>query len=140
MHRSAALTLAIMDRNPHVRELICRELAGRGHVAVPVRTGAEAVGLLKQPLPPQVLVVDPETAEDRLPELARLGKALAGRVTLVLHVFTDAPPVELPGALVVEKEPHLRPLWGLVDTLSRGLVPGGAGASGGGAAQNGLGA
>ena len=121
---AASLIFAIMDRNPHVRELICRELSARGHRANPVRSAAEAAGLLSGPLAPQVLVVDPEAAEGRLSEIAAAARRLPGRVALVLHVYGDAPALgELPGALVVEKQAHLGPLLALAESLSRGAAP-----------------
>lgn len=121
---ATSLSIAIMDRNPHVRELICRELGARGHAAMPVRSAAEAAGLLEGPRPPEVLVVDPEAAEGHLAEIARAAGRLGGRVALVLHAFGDIQArAALPGALVVEKTADLGPLMALAESLSRGSCP-----------------
>lgn len=122
---AATLDFAIMDRNPHVRELICRELGARGHAARQVRSASEAAGLLGGPTPPQVLVVDPEAAEGHLAEIARAAGRLGGRLALVVHAFGDSQaPQDLPGALVVEKAADLGPLMALAESLGRGAVPG----------------
>lgn len=122
---AASLNFAIMDRNPHVRELICRELGARGHAASQVRSAAEAAGLLVGPKPPQVLVVDPEAVEGHLAEIACAAGRLGGKLALVVHAFGDAQaPQDLPGALMVEKAADLGPLLSLAECLSRGSCPG----------------
>lgn len=121
---ATSLCFAIMDRNPHVRELICRELGARGHAASQVRSAAEATGLLCGPRPPQVLVVDPEAAEGRLGEIARAAGRLGKGLALVVHAFGDTQaPQALLGALVVEKSADLGPLLDLAESLSRGVCP-----------------
>ena len=103
MPSTPQLRIAITDRNPHVREFLCRELAQLGFAARPL-TG-DILAALEGREPPQVLVIDPETAVGRLPELAR---RLAGRAVVVLHVYEgEEAPDDFAGALVVEKQPHM---------------------------------
>ncbi len=113
MARDARPRLAILDRNPHVREFLCREFEAHGFAATALRDAAELTASLASPAPPEVVVLDPEALD--------LGGSLAGRlaemsarVPLVLHVFPEA---EIPaggwgaaGALVVEKQADTREL------------------------------
>lgn len=141
MGQSTRLNIAIMDRNPHVRELMCRELSALGHAARAVQSEAEALRLLDGPEVPQVLVLDPEALGGGLMELAARLTLLSGRVTAVLHVYPEDQAEtagaqaggvqigvqghpELPGAVVVEKQAHLGPLKALVGSLAQGGVPG----------------
>lgn len=107
--------LAILDRNPHVREFLCRELEDQGFAATALRDVAELRHDLASAEPPQVVVLDPET-----PELAGRLDELAALVPLVLHVFPEA---EAPaggwgaqGAPVVEKQADTRELGQAVRT------------------------
>jgi hypothetical protein len=131
MGHATRLTIAIMDRNPHVRELMCREFAALGHAAQAVQTKAEVLRLLAGPELPQVLVLDPEALGSGLQEISARVAALAGRLTTVLHVYAEDPvqPV-LPGAMLVEKEAHLGPLKILVERIAQGTFPAAAGCSG----------
>jgi DNA-binding response OmpR family regulator len=118
MPSTPQLRIAVTDRNPHVREFLCRELAQLGFAARPL-TG-DILASLEDREAPQVLVLDPEATGARLPELAR---RLAGRagVMVVLHVFegTEAPG-GFAGALVVEKQPHMRDLKAALMALAAG--------------------
>lgn len=109
MAMDARPRLAILDRNPHVREYLCREFEGLGYAATALRDAAELKASLASALPPEVVVADPETPglTGRLAELGAL-------VPLVLHVFPEA---EVPaggwgaaGAAVVEKQADTRAL------------------------------
>ncbi len=101
--------LAILDRNPHVREFLCREFEGQGYAATALRDAAELRACLASALPPQVVVLDPE-APDLSGRLAEIG----ARVPLVLHVFPEAEAPAAgwgaPGAAVVEKQADTREL------------------------------
>jgi hypothetical protein len=125
-----------MDRNPHVRELMCRELAALGHSARTVQTGAEALRLLAGPEVPQVLILDPEALSSGMQELPARLAGLSGRVVTVLHMYAEdqadgdsagngqeltsaALLAILPSALVVEKQVHLGALKSLMGTLAR---------------------
>lgn len=136
MGQTACLNIAIMDRNPHVRELMCRELTALGHTARAVQTGAEALRLLEGSAAPQVLILDPEALGGGMQELSARLAGLAGRVVTVLHMYAEdqaegdaessgqelasaALMATLPGALVVEKQAHLGALKSLVGTLAR---------------------
>ncbi len=109
MAMDARPRLAILDRNHHVREFLCREFEGRGFVATALRDVAELKASLISAAAPEVVVLDPET-----PGLAGRLAELAARVPLVLHVFPEAEiPAEgwgAPGALVVEKQADMREL------------------------------
>ena len=108
MPATARLDIAVTDKNPHVREFLCRELIGLGHWARALSSTGELFEALSGPRPPQVLVLDPEAAGARLAELARLLKHRAGSVAVMLHVFEGSDPQpEFDGALVVEKQPHM---------------------------------
>lgn len=109
--------LAILDRNPHVREFLCREFEAHGFAATALRDAAELAASLASQTPPEVVVLDPEaldlTAQLAGPMAGRLAE-LASRVPLVLHVFPEA---EIPaggfgaaGAQVVEKQADTREL------------------------------
>jgi len=121
--------MAILDRNSHVREFLCREFEGHGFAPTALRDAAELAASLDSALPPEVVVLDPEAfgltgdlAGDLAGDLTgRLGgqlalrlAGLAARVPLVLHVFPEA---GIPaggfgatGALVVEKQADTREL------------------------------
>ena len=108
MPATERLDIAITDRNPHVREFLCRELAGLGHAASALGSAMALLEALARPTPPQVLVLDPEAAGTSLAEVAKRLKARAGQVTVVLHVFEGAEPQpDFDGALVVEKQPDM---------------------------------
>ncbi|MDQ7835876.1 MAG: hypothetical protein RDU24_10890 [Humidesulfovibrio sp.] len=105
--------LAILDRNSHVREFLCREFELQGFFATALRDAAELSSSLNGHLPPDVVVLDPEALDLGAKLAKRLGE-LASRVPLVLHVFPEA---EIPaggwgaaGALVVEKQADTREL------------------------------
>lgn len=119
MTATARLDIAVTDKNPHVREFLCRELAGLGHEVRALASAGEVFEALNGPRPPQVLVLDPEAAGTRLAELARLLKARAGKVAVMLHVFesAEAQP-DFDGALVVEKQPHMGALKTTLTTLA----------------------
>lgn len=122
MPTTARLDIAITDRNPHVREFLCRELAEAGHQAGALASAAQILEVLAGKRPPQVLVLDPEAAGARLAEVAGRLKKLAGQVMVVLHVFEgeEAQP-EFEGALVVEKEPNVGALKAAVNALAAQL-------------------
>lgn len=116
------LSIAVADKNPHVRDFLCRELVGLGHGASALAGAGELLERLSGPTPPQVLVLDPEAAGPRLPEVARRIKDSAGRVVVLLHVFPDAEPQPgFEGALMVEKQPHMGALKAALATLAERL-------------------
>jgi hypothetical protein len=116
------LDIAVTDRNPHVRDFLCRELSGLGHGASALTGADELVASLSSPTPPQVLVLDPEAAGPRLAEVARRIKDGAGRIVVLLHVFPDAElQPDFAGALVVEKEPRMGPLKAALVSLAARL-------------------
>lgn len=124
---TARLDIAITDRNPHVREFLCRELSGLGHWVGALATPTQLLEALVSPRPPQVLVLDPEAAGARLAEVAHRLKECAGQVLVVLHVFEGEeshPGFE--GALVVEKEPHVGALKAAIGALAAQLGTAGA--------------
>lgn len=119
MPPTARLRIAIADKNPHVREFLCRELAQAGHEAHALSGAADIVAGLAAAEPPQVLVLDPEAAGERLAEVARALAAAPGRVAVVLHVFADAEPLSgFDGALVVEKQPRMDALMAALAALA----------------------
>lgn len=113
MASDARPRLAILDRNPHVREFLCREFETHGFAATSLRDAAELKASLASALPPEVVVLDPEALDSTGALAGRLAE-MAARVPLVLHVFPEA---EIPaggwgatGALVVEKQADTREL------------------------------
>ena len=124
MTPNARLRIAITDKNPHVREFLCRELTDLGHWASTLANAGEVLRCLEGEAPPQVLVLDPEAAGTRLSEVAARLEGLAGKVAVVLHVFPDAEPqTGFSEALVVEKQPHM----GALKTALAALAAGGKG-------------
>jgi len=122
MPATARLDIAITDRNPHVREFLCRELADLGHFAGALASAAQLLEALSGPKPPQVLVLDPEAAGTRLAEVALRLKERAGKVLVVLHVFEgEEPRPGFEGALIVEKEPDIAALKAAVKVLAAQL-------------------
>lgn len=122
MPATARLDIAITDRNPHVREFLCRELAEQGHRAGALASAAQLLEALSGSRPPQVLVLDPEAVGTKLAEVASRLKGRARQVMVVLHVFEGEevqPGFE--GALVVEKEPHIAALKAAVSALAAQL-------------------
>ncbi len=121
MPATARLDIAITDRNPHVREFLCRELAEQGHRAGALASAAQLLEALSGSRPPQVLVLDPEAVGTKLAEVANQLKR-TGQVMVVLHVFEgeEAQP-GFEGALVVEKEPHIAALKAAVSALAAQL-------------------
>lgn len=117
MGHDARPRMAILDRNSHVREFLCREFEGHGFAATALRDASELFASLDSELPPQVVVLDPEAFNMTGGLAGDLGGLLAGlaeRVPLVLHVFPEA---GIPaggfgatGALVVEKQADTREL------------------------------
>lgn len=113
------LDIAVTDKNPHVREFLCRELAGLGHRAAALAGAGELLELLAGPRPPQVLLLDPEALGARLAEVGRMLGARAAEVAVLLHVFEGAEPQPgFAGALVVEKEPHMGALKAALAALA----------------------
>jgi hypothetical protein len=115
MARDARPRLAILDRNPHVREFLCREFEAHGFAATALRDAADLTASLASQAPPEVLVVDPEAlalsgdlSGDLTGRLAARLAEVAKRVPLVLHVFPEAGMPAggfgVAGALVVEKQ------------------------------------
>lgn len=126
MPTAARLDIAITDRNPHVREFLCRELAEAGHRAGALAGATQLLEALSGSRPPQLVVLDPEAVGPRLAEVAKRLKAQAGRVSVVLHVFEgEEPQPGFEGALVVEKEPHVGALKAAVSALATQLSAGG---------------
>lgn len=123
MTATAPLEIAIMDRNPHVREFLCRELAGLGHKASALPSATALLEALGGKHLPQVLVLDPEAAGARLAEVAQHLKRCAGRTVVVLHVYdgSEAGP-EFEGALVVEKQPDMGALKSTLGILAAQLA------------------
>lgn len=113
MASDARPRMAILDRNPHVREFLCREFEDQGFQATALRDAAELRSSLDSAWPPQVVVLDPEAL---LPDghLAERLAELAARVALVLHVFPEAEAPAAgwgaPGAAVVEKQADMKGL------------------------------
>lgn len=127
----ARLNIAVTDRNPHVREFLCRELSGLGYAANAVGGAGDLLELLAGPQPPQALVLDPEALGPRLDEVLRRLEPLRGRLTVLLHVYEGAEPLPVVhGALVIEKQPHMGALKTALSALT--------GKSGGCAATEGL--
>lgn len=119
MPATARLDIAITDRNPHVRDFLCRELAGLGHRTDALGGAAQLLEALRRPCPPQVLVLDPEAAGPKLAEVARSLKERAGAVLVLLHVFEgEEPRPGFEGALVVEKEPDVGALKAALKVLA----------------------
>jgi len=108
MPATPRLDIAITDKNPHVREFLCRELAELGHKAMPLAGADELLERLGGGRPPQVLVLDPEALGARMADVAARLKDGAKGPVVVLHVFPDADPQPgFEGALVVEKQSHV---------------------------------
>lgn len=107
MARDARPRLAILDKNPHVREFLCREFEADGFAATPLRDAAELAASLASQTPPQVVVLDPEALSLTGALTGRLAD-LAAQVPLVLHVFPEADITSegfgAAGVLVVEKQ------------------------------------
>lgn len=126
MPTTARLDIAITDRNPHVREFLCRELAEAGHRTGALAGATQLLEALSGSRPPQLVVLDPEAIGPRLAEVAKRLKVQAGRVSVVLHVFEgEEPQPGFEGALVVEKEPHVGALKAAVSALATQLCAGG---------------
>ena len=122
MPATARLDIAITDRNPHVREFLCRELAEEGHRAGALTGAEQLLKALSGSRPPQVLVLDPEAVGQSLAEVARRLRDLAGQVLVLLHVFEgEDPQPGFEGALVVEKEPHVGALKAAISALAAQL-------------------
>lgn len=122
MPTTARLDIAITDRNPHVREFLCRELAAQGHRAGGLASPAQLLDALAGSRPPQLLILDPEAAGARLAEVAAKLKERAGQVLVVLHVFEgEEPQPGFEGVLVVEKQPHVSALKAAVNALAAQL-------------------
>lgn len=123
MPAAAHLNIAITDKNPHVREFLCRELAGLGHTACVLTSPLALLETLCGPRLPQVLVLDPEAAGASLAEVARRLKDCAGQVVVMLHVFEGVEPdQDFAGALVVEKQPDMRALKTALASLAEQLT------------------
>lgn len=105
--------LAILDKNPHVREFLCREFEDQGFAATALRDATELRDSLDSQTAPQVVVLDPEVLDLNGDVAGRLAE-IAARTSLVLHVFpeTEAPAGGwgAPGASVVEKQGDTREL------------------------------
>ena len=119
MPTSHRLNIAVTDRNPHVREFLCRELTELGHGSTPLAGAVELLESLSGQRAPQVLILDPEAAGSRLSEIAKRLKHGDCKVIVVLHVFPDSDPVPgFEGALVVEKQPNMGALKTALATLA----------------------
>lgn len=119
MPATPRLNIAVIDKNPHVREFLCRELAGLGHRAKALAGAEELLERLDGSTPPQVLVLDPEALGPRMAEVAARLKGAANGLMVVLHVFPDADPQPgFEGALVVEKQSHVGALKAALTALA----------------------
>lgn len=118
MSASARLDIAITDRNPHVREFVCRELCGEGHRVGVLAGAGQLLASLCGGHPPQVLVLDPEAAGARLTEVAASLKRCP-EVLVLLHVFEgEGQQSGFEGAFVVEKQPDIGSLRAAIRALA----------------------
>lgn len=125
MSATARLDIAITDRNPHVREFLCRELSSLGHNAGALAGAAQLLEAISGPRPPQVLVLDPEAAGTRLAEVERRLAERAGTMLVLLHVFEGEEPCPgFQGALIVEKASDIGALKAAVRALAAELGAG----------------
>ncbi|SNS17024.1 hypothetical protein SAMN04488503_3035 [Humidesulfovibrio mexicanus] len=118
MPASIRLDIAITDRNPHVREFLCRELCGEGHRVGALAGAGQLLEGLRGGHPPQVLVLDPEAAGPRLAEVAASLKRCP-EVLVLLHVFEgEGQQPGFEGAFVVEKQPDIGALKAAIRALA----------------------
>ncbi len=108
---NSRLDIAVMDRNPNVREFLCRELSVLGFAVGALPNSGSLLLALRCPRPPRVVVFDPEAAGASLAEVVHDLREHSGQVAVVLHVFEGEEPLpELPDAVLVEKRPDMRTL------------------------------
>jgi DNA-binding response OmpR family regulator len=118
MPASVRLDIAITDRNPHVREFLCRELSGEGHRVGALAGASQLLEGLHGGHPPQVLVLDPEAAGAHLGEVVA-GLKLRPEVLVLLHVFEgEGQQQGFEGAFVVEKQPDIGALKAAIRALA----------------------
>ncbi|MFZ5571554.1 MAG: response regulator [Thermodesulfobacteriota bacterium] len=97
---SRQFTILIADRNPHVRELLKRELTDSGYRIHLAKTAQEVVDVAFRSEPPDLLILDPDLPDNgRLSPLRKL-KECAPALPLVLHLHSPDTTAGLEGLLV----------------------------------------
>ncbi|EPR37380.1 response regulator receiver protein [Desulfovibrio sp. X2] len=110
------VSILIVDRNPHVREFLRRELAGRGYHILAAGSGEEMLDALSASSGPRVVVIDPDLPDQAgLPLLRRLAREFPG-VRVVVHAHAGDAGLELAGTDVVVKNGRTD---NLLDAVSR---------------------
>lgn len=124
------ISILIVDRNPHVREFLQRELQGQGYAVLAAGTAGDMLTRLSGTEAPKVVVLDPDLPDlGGLPLIKRLGREFPG-VRLVVHAHGGEGGLERAGAPLVEKDGRTGPLLDAVRCAAQAC---------GGGQQNGTG-
>jgi CheY-like chemotaxis protein len=114
--------ILIADRNPHVRELLRRELTAEGYQVRVARDGQELLNLINGADPPDLLVLDLEVPYlNELAVMARLRERLPS-LPVIIHslspAYAEQPPPE--AAAFLEKEEDIDHLKAVIaEVLAR---------------------
>lgn len=114
--------IVITDRNPHVRELLFRELLRDGHRVTQARDRGHLLGILASQDVVHILILDPELHGIRSAEIGNARCAPPQGIKVVLHALpeTELTPdlaEALPIAARVDKTADLHQLRSIVRTL-----------------------
>lgn len=125
------ISILIVDRNPHVREFLQRELQGQGYAVLAAGSAGDMLSRLAGAEAPKVVVLDPDLPDlGGLPLIKRLGREFPG-VRLVVHAHAHEGGLERAGAPLVEKDGRTGPLLDAVrsaaQACSESASDGGAG-------------
>ena len=114
------LTILIAERNRHVRELVCRELAASGYQVLPAKDGHEVWQHLNGDQVPDLLVLDLEIPFlEELAELARFADR-GPPVPTIIYSYASEVAEHLAvsrEAAFLEKTADLTDLKALVDQI-----------------------
>jgi len=124
-------SILIVDRNPHVREFLQRELQGQGYTVLVAGSAGDMLSRLSGAAAPTVVVLDPDLPDlGGLPLLKRLVREHPG-VRLIVHAHRGEGGLERSGAPLVEKDGRTGPLLEAVRNAAEGREQVGAGEAGG---------
>ncbi len=119
------ISILIVDRNPHVREFLQRELQHQGYAVLAAGSAGDMLAYLAGSAAPGIVVLDPDLPDQGgLPLIKRLRREFPD-VCLVVHAHGGEGGLDRSGAPVVEKDGRTGPLLEAVRLAARdcaGLV------------------
>ena len=86
--KTGHFNILIADRNPHVRELLKREIALEGYNVFLAKNGAEVMEQVRSSNRFDLIVIDPDIADLRQSDLIEILKKSPLSLPVVIHTFS----------------------------------------------------